>query len=246
MDETFSKFAYRCLPLSMANAHGWELCCSTSFEAVWDGGEAPGSLRVTSLDGRAPEGSSHFGSGILSFRPEVIFRTPPGFNLWVSGPPNSFKDGVQALSALVETDWMPFPFSMNWKLTRPGLSVRFERGEPYCFLFPLRRGDVEQIDPAIRDLEGEPDLKKPFDYASNRRMFYSLVAEKFAGSDRGAAIRNKRDVMWQGWYMRGEMPDGSGHFEAHQQTLKIKPFEDHRPPADVDGAEAAGPADSAS
>jgi hypothetical protein len=33
----------------------------------------------------------------------VIIRTGPGNDLWVTGPVNEFKDGIQALSAVIET-----------------------------------------------------------------------------------------------------------------------------------------------
>ena len=53
--------------------------------------------------------------------------------MWAMGPPNHIKDGIQPLVGLVETDWLPFPFTMNWIFTRPG-RVRFAKGEPFCFI----------------------------------------------------------------------------------------------------------------
>ena len=38
MDATPESFAYRCLPLNIANAHGWEILNPCGFEAIWDGG----------------------------------------------------------------------------------------------------------------------------------------------------------------------------------------------------------------
>ena len=35
MDATDDRFAYRCIPLSIANASGWELLCPIAFEALW-------------------------------------------------------------------------------------------------------------------------------------------------------------------------------------------------------------------
>jgi hypothetical protein len=45
MDETFESFAYRCLPLSIANAHGWEILSPATFAAVWDGSEGQSGSR---------------------------------------------------------------------------------------------------------------------------------------------------------------------------------------------------------
>src|SRR5689334_10019929 len=108
--------AYHCLPLVIANLHGWEMLCPFGFEVVWNGGNSVGDLQLR-CDAVEPKELvvSNFGFGILSFNPSVVMRTPPGVNLWVTGPVNSFKDGIQAMSAAIETDWMPSVFSINWK-----------------------------------------------------------------------------------------------------------------------------------
>ena len=42
MDETPDRFAYRCLPLLIANQAGWDLLCPTKFWLRWDGGAESG------------------------------------------------------------------------------------------------------------------------------------------------------------------------------------------------------------
>ena len=55
MDATDQRYAYRCLPLSIANASGWEVLCPVGFEASWRGDDA---LRIRSArTSRAPSGS---------------------------------------------------------------------------------------------------------------------------------------------------------------------------------------------
>ena len=39
MDETWNGFAYRCLPLTIANGFGWTVLNSNKFKAVWNGGK---------------------------------------------------------------------------------------------------------------------------------------------------------------------------------------------------------------
>ncbi|WP_256375668.1 DUF6065 family protein [Chelativorans sp. J32] len=48
MDNTDQRFAYRCLPLNIANAHGWELLCTTAFSAIWDGRPSIDAIRLKS------------------------------------------------------------------------------------------------------------------------------------------------------------------------------------------------------
>ena len=72
-------------------------------------------------------------------------------------PINRPKDGITALTGLVETDWSPYTFTMNWKFTRPG-RVRFEAGEPFCHLLPLQRAVLEQVQAQWRPISETPDL----------------------------------------------------------------------------------------
>src|SRR3546814_13729675 len=62
--------------------------------------------------------STHFGSGIVTFSLGHLFRTSPGVNLWIKGPSNRPKDGASPLEGIIETDWSPYTFTMNWQLTR--------------------------------------------------------------------------------------------------------------------------------
>lgn len=217
MDQTAKAFAYRCLPLTMANSHGWEILSPTTFEACWNGGSLPTDVEISILEGNAGGVASHFGSGILTFVPNVVLRTEEGHNLWISGPANRFKDGAQALSALIESDWMPYTFTMNWKLTRPGHPVRFDLGEPYCFFFPITRGLVERADPRFERLTADPELTASFECAYGRRL-----AVHHAARDNGSAPKELSRAA--NWYMRGLSPDGSRSFPEHQTQIRPRSF----------------------
>src|SRR5690606_28445603 len=95
---------------------------------------------------------SNFSDGILTFNAGYIFRTDPGWHLMVTGPMNHPKDGIVPLSGVVETDWLPFPFTMNWRFTRPG-TVRFEKDEPFCRVIPVAAQALETTQPEIHSLE---------------------------------------------------------------------------------------------
>ena len=228
MDATGDHFAYRCLPLSIANAHGWVICTGSGFEVEWNGGKEADDVQVRSLDDERQSPYGHFGYGILTFAPLAMFRTEPGYNLWVTGPPNTFKDGIQALSAVIETDWMPYTFTMNWKITRPQHRIRFEKGEPYCFLFPVPRGLPESMEPQLKDLRDDPDSMHQNQYARRMRSFLRNVKLIKGQAGQEAQIMNKKALKFQKWYMKGQMPDGSAVFEEHQKSLQLRPFEDKR------------------
>jgi len=105
--------------------------------------------------------TAHFRSGIVTFHTGYLFRTPPGWAVWCMGPPNWPKDGVYPLSGLVETDWLPFPFTMNWQMTRAG-SVSFEKGEPFCFITLSEHMRLEEITPKVKRLSGSAGWQRHY------------------------------------------------------------------------------------
>lgn len=225
MDETPMAFVYKCLPLVVANTHGWEVLSPLSFEAEWNGGVGLDAVEVVVDEEHlrppypaSPMVKSHFGSGVLTFVPDVIIQTPPGYDLWIGGSPNEFKDGIQAMSAVIEADWMPFTFTMNWKFTRPGWRVRFERGEPYCFIFPVRRGAVEECEPVIRPMERGSEMDRMYRHAYARRL-------KLRGKEVPGVEVEGVDVKHNNWYAKGVLPDLSGSFEEHRRRIRAKPFQ---------------------
>lgn len=224
MDGTPESFAYRCLPLNIANAHGWEILSPCGFEAEWNGGPAVEDVAVR-LDGAAEPFAPTplFGQGVLTFHVQGLFRTPPGVDLWVGGPPNAAKDAIAPLGGVVETDWSPFTFTMNWRFTRANQPVRFEAGEPFCLIFPLQRGLVEQVRPRVADISEDPELKRRFEtWSASRDAFQAQVA-----AHPPAAPSDK----WQKFYYRGVDAEGVAGPPDHRSKLRLAEFEGaERPP----------------
>ncbi|MDH3806577.1 MAG: DUF6065 family protein, partial [Gammaproteobacteria bacterium] len=139
MDDSVDRFAYRCLPVAIANQVGWDVLCPVAFTAKWNGKEDLSGVKINFHGQTSPLVSSHFGHGILTFTLGYLFRTTKSHNLWVKGPTNCPKDGIAPLEGLVETDWAPFSFTMNWKFTRRRHKIHFEEGEPVCRVLPYPR-----------------------------------------------------------------------------------------------------------
>ena len=196
-----NKHAYRCLPLSTANAAGWELLCPDGFTATWDGGDGVDAVTVVFDNPDAhPFAKSHFAYGILTFDTGWLMRTSEGFGLWVMGPPNEPKDGLYPLAGLVETSWLNYTFTMNWQFTRPG-SVRFEKGEPFGFVTPGPIQAIAACEPLERDLAEDPTVQA--DLAA-------WTAERSALVTRMEA--HDPDALKQAWgrrYFKGEAPPGA-------------------------------------
>lgn len=217
MDETPSRFAYRCLPLLIANQAGWLVLNTHPFRATWDGSAELSGVTIEPLGDAFPAASSHFGSGIVTWNLPYLFRTPPGYNLLVRGPANWPKDGVCALEGIVETDWSPATFTVNWKLTRPGLSVVFEEDEPICMVVPQGRGELESFRPAVRSLVCSPGLASAHTRWSLSRSTFLRDLQQ-AGSE-----AQKRG--WQRDYLLGLLPNGK-RAPQHQTKLTLQPFDE--------------------
>ncbi len=223
MDATPEAFAYRCLPLNIANAHGWEILTPAGFSAYWRGGPATADVIVRPDRDMPPASApvSLFGQGTVTVHIQALFRTPPGWNLLVGGSPNRAKDGIAPLSGVIETDWSPYTFTMNWRFTRRNHWVRFEANEPVCFVFPVQRDALEAMAPKYVPLASNPELAEQFAaWSRSRSGFQAEVAKNppRAGSEQ-----------WQKRYYRGiDMNDQPGVAD-HRAKLRLRPFEPGEP-----------------
>lgn len=231
MDAFSARHPYRCLPLSMANTTGWELLCPFGFEAEWDGGAGAEAIRFTpDADATLFDhfAASHFTHGVVTFHTGWLFRTPPGWALRASGSPNRFKHGLAPLEGLVETDWLPYPFTMNWAFTAPG-KVRFEKDEPFCFIQPVEHRRIEAFEPVRVSMDGDADLARQYEaWKEARTMFNNSMADGDPEAIKQA---------WQRYYFRGEYPDrAEPRPEGHVNKRRLAPLPDAPPPVSPAGS----------
>jgi hypothetical protein len=180
MDATPSRFAYRCLPLTIINQTGLWIANPVGFTAYWGGLPAPGSVVFqfdTATETWKNWVNDQFGMGIVTWNTPFLFRTrPQGSRILVCGPVNSFKTFAQPLTALIESDWMSMSFTMNWKLTMPHMSIRFEAGEPLLQVIPIATNvcnDIEDATVRYRKLADDPEVSRAYqDWHDGRRDFH--------------------------------------------------------------------------
>jgi hypothetical protein len=218
MDSSHDRFANRCLPLLLGNQAGWIIPSTCTARVCWSGDRSKESLSIVTDEDSSPvHPVSHFGHGVLTWSIPYIFKTPPGYNLLVRGPSNSPKDAIQALDAIVETDWFQATFTMNWVVTRPYHTVTFERGEPICMVVPQRRGELEDVRPTIGGLTDQPILASRFE--SWRRSRETFISDLRNGAEQ--AVKQG----WQRDYFLGRDVDGHDAPE-HQKRLRLREFQE--------------------
>jgi hypothetical protein len=162
MDCIPDNHAYRSLPLRIAKSLG-----GRSYPHARCALRGPAASMRTTLTFASSDGFSqlsqyavsHFAYGVVTFQLYCLFRAEPGWDLFASASLNSVKDGIAPLAGVIETDWLPYPFTMNWQMTRPG-TVRFERDEPLCMVFPVPHGVLLSVEPEIFDLDDDLNSRR--------------------------------------------------------------------------------------
>lgn len=209
------RFAYRCLPLAMANQVGWELLNPVAFTARWNGKPGLDAISIRFHGEASPLIGSHFGHGILTFTPGYLFRTTNAHNLWLKGPANMPKDGIAPLEGLIETDWAPYTFTMNWQFTRKRHKVSFDKDEPIGCIVPYPRHYVGKFEPVLKNLNENAKLYAQYTSWREARVNFNETLKQ-AGSE-------AQKQGWQRSYMKGEDASGSS-FAGHQTKLMIREF----------------------
>jgi Family of unknown function (DUF6065) len=214
MDVTDRRFAYRCLPLSIANSMGWEIVTPSRVVAEWNGKLGLSDIEVSVDNGSTNHrlAYSHFGHGILTFHTGYLFRTEPGVAIWARGAPNWPKDGIAPLDGVIETDWLPFTFTMNWQFTRPGRVV-FEKDEPFCFITPIQYRALDSVEPEIVSIDQDPQLRERFQTWRDARGDFN---RRLREHDPDAVKQG-----WQKWYSRAEDPSGGSVPTTHMSKLRV-------------------------
>lgn len=215
MDALPERFAYRCLPLLIANQAGWDLLSPTGFSVRWNGKPDLDALKFKWDAGPVDSVASHFGHGVLTFIPGYLFRTTKDHNIWVKGCPNAPKEGIVALEGIIETDWVPFTFTMNWKITRPKQWVRFEEDEPIARIVPYPRHYLESYRPRTAPIHADGLTAGQYlEWRESRSRFIKDLA---------ALEEEAVEQGWQRTYVRGENMKGV-RMKDHQTKLQLRDF----------------------
>lgn len=215
MDSTQERYAYRCLPLNIANQHGWAVYPKREIVLRAHRDDRVKTSDIEVITGDPNLVASHFGHGTFTFMLPFIPRLPEGYSLWIGGMPNQFINGAMPLTGIYEADWGPFSTTMNWKVTRKNYNIRFTTEDAICFIFPIYRPEIEEFKIKYSEMSTHPDqewVKDHKEWGKLRNSFNKGLAEN---SEKG----------WQRHYFQGKYPDGrkcpyEGHLK-HRTKLDL-------------------------
>ena len=215
MDNTPGQYAYRCIPLTAANTMGWEILNPVDVELSWSGMDGGDQIEVKAVkDPFAPQ--PHFGSGTVTWYLPFLFRTPPEYGLIITGPANQDKQHIVPLDAFVRTDWVPFPFTMNWRITTPKTTVKFVAGDAICRVLPYPLELLNNMELELHDTQEDPAfMQKVKDWEKQRQVDYQnqqKAEQEWAAEGKKPAMKD----LWNSQYAKGRGSD-SGAVE-HQNV----------------------------
>lgn len=218
MDATNGKFAYRCLPLTIANQAGWVVRAPFTFQIFWNDHPDQPAGRTLFMRAENPEEAApwapwigeRFPGGILSIKLPYRFETDPGYGLVTRGPTNYFVHGATPLESFVDTSAGGAELWMDWKLLEPGRAIAFRKGEPLAMISPYPLDLLEAVTPRVLSLSDNKALQEAHDLWSERRGAF------IARDDRSPEE-------WQKDYFQGRNMAGERQ-HAHKTRLRLKPF----------------------
>jgi hypothetical protein len=146
---------------------------------------------------------SHFGEATFTLQLDFVIQTPENYSLYIRGVPNEINSTIRPLDAIVETDWLPFTFSYNYKFAETG-TVDFKRGDPLFVFFPIERNSVENFKLKQINIEDNQDLYQDFlDYSDSRISFN----------------KDQNDNKFQRFYQDGRGPKKEYSIKNHLKRL---------------------------
>jgi hypothetical protein len=175
MDEKEQQYAYYCSPLVTANQAGYTILYQNETEVFWDGGKNTSNVKIIHKKQNEyfSHCLSHFSVGIVTFSFPVIFKTPPGWGLLVSGYPNNPINGLQPLEAIVETNWSPFTFTMNFKITEKNKLITIKENTPICRILPYPLNLNEKTNIKFLNIKNNKELNQQHSAWVNSRLTFN-------------------------------------------------------------------------
>ncbi len=206
MSASRGKHAYKCLPLNIANQYGWAVLCPADFSVSWYGGLDESDVEVVSNDPEFEKSIaiSHFGEAVVTIQLDFIVKTPENYSTYIRGIPNKMDGIIKPLDAIIETDWLPFPFTYNFRFMDTGV-VDFKKGDPLFCFFPVERNSVENFSIEELLLSDNEELEKDFIDLKSYRL-------SSAGPDKNSPV-------FQRFYVRAASPFKKFNVKNHIKRL---------------------------
>jgi hypothetical protein len=199
MDQYPHSFAYRCLPLKIANEAGWLVRSPVDFEVTYITDDHPlKSVKIDIADKDSMYRNyilSHFGRGVITFSLPFILRTEAPWCVWARGYPNYYKNNISFLEGIIETHWLHSTFTYNIRVIEKNQTVSFKKNEPLMFLTCININEINNSYITDKIIDENLELKNAYNTWNQSRAEFNKK------------LNNPDD--WQKDYFKGIQSDGS-------------------------------------
>jgi GT2 family glycosyltransferase len=181
---------------------GWDFLCPCAFEAIWHGGPGAGDVEIRLAEDAPGKGAfvqSLEGEGLLTFYPGYQCKTEEEHALWVRGPINASKEGAVALESVIDTSILPGTLTIHWRLTRPGQTLRFEAGEPFCTILPYPKAGLDEVTVEVMQLTGGVDDYERAVESLAESQALQDVFQRLGAADSTAPVGGTAESRWVTW-----------------------------------------------
>jgi hypothetical protein len=141
-------------------------------------------------------------------------KTEKGISTHVKGIPNYPIDPLHPLEGMIETDWLPFTFTFNYKFTRPG-EVIFKKGQPLFSFLPVKRGYIEKYKINRTKIENYPDI-------NNKYKLFEKAREDHLDKNGERKYDKASNKSFQGFYSSGTLLGAGQISDPPQKQIKLE------------------------
>ena len=159
MDESASKHAYRCFPLSLSNQLGWSLSFPEDITFMWDGEVTTTGDNVKVLQGEKYCSTAR-GNATISFNTNLIFRTDESHSLLSYPVPNYFVDGAVPFTTLMSSSFFEGPLPVSWRVTRPFTPITIKANEPFIAILPVSLTELHSSVAQIKSMDSMKQIHR--------------------------------------------------------------------------------------
>lgn len=149
MDESSDKHAYRCYPVTQANAIGWNISCIDDVSFIWNGINHQNwpIYNMLCLENVKILKGKNFchtrrGQGSLSFNTGLIFKADKNFSLFTINPVNYFNEDFETMSSLVSTSFPNLRFPLAIKARSANKEILIKAGTPLATIIPISLSEL--------------------------------------------------------------------------------------------------------
>ena len=202
LDETWNSHGYMCQPVGTAGLHGWEFVLKQDVKFIWDGISDTSDEHVKILEGGVDSYGNKFADTLtanatISFTFNMVIETDKDHYVLLTGAPNYFIDGVQPMTAILQSDWYTYnAVNFCWKITRANEEITIPAGTPFMFMMNYPRNLLESTKLEVRKLNEEEH---------NRLNVYNEKRDSF--------YKNNEPWKWNQFYKHGIESDDVKHIE---------------------------------